>query len=126
MVLYAVFKYGALWLQSYFSSANIGIVPLVGMSLRAIDPATIVTATIMGQQAGLEVDLEGSISTTLLEAHALAGGNVTAVVRAIIAADRAGIDLDFRRAAAIPGIGYCKPQSTRSLNPFYATCPGAC
>ena len=35
-----------------------------------------------------------------LEAHFLAGGNVERVVRALIAADRAGIALDFRTAAA--------------------------
>ena len=66
LLLFAVVKYGSLWLQSYFSSANMGIVPLVRMSLRAVKPSTIVTAKVMGQQAGLGIDREGSISTSLL------------------------------------------------------------
>ena len=42
-----------------------------------------------------------SLSLNKLEAHYLAGGNVDRVVNALIAAQRAGIPLDFERACAI-------------------------
>ena len=42
-----------------------------------------------------------TISLNKLEAHFLAGGNVDRVVNALIAAQRAGIPLDFERACAI-------------------------
>jgi len=41
------------------------------------------------------------LNTDALEAHFLAGGNVVAVVHALIAADKASIELSFERAAAI-------------------------
>ena len=46
-------------------------------------------------KAGLE------IGSDPLEAHYLAGGSVDQVVLALIAADKAGISLDFNRACAI-------------------------
>ena len=46
-------------------------------------------------KAGMEMD------TAQLEAHFLAGGNVDRVIDALIAAERAGIELNFSRAAAI-------------------------
>jgi uncharacterized protein YqfA (UPF0365 family) len=41
------------------------------------------------------------MSTARCEAHFLAGGDAMGVLRTIIAAPRAGIELDFDRAAAI-------------------------
>ena len=41
------------------------------------------------------------ISTDQLEAHYLAGGRITNVVRAMIAADKARIDLQWETATAI-------------------------
>ncbi len=81
--------------------ADVSLMSLIGMSLRNVKPGLIVTAKIMGRQAGLNIDRQVGMSTARLEAHYLAGGNVMQVVRAIIAADRAGIDLDFDRAAAV-------------------------
>ena len=93
--------YGALWLQAYMSGADVSAISLIGMILRQVKPRMIVTAKIMGRQAGLNIDRHHGMSTARLEAHFLAGGDVTRVLHAIIAANRAGIDLDFDRAAAI-------------------------
>jgi uncharacterized protein YqfA (UPF0365 family) len=41
------------------------------------------------------------IERDMLEAHYLAGGNVDRVIRALISADKANIELDFRAATAI-------------------------
>lgn len=124
LLLFGLVKYGSLWFQAYFSDANIGIVSLIGMSLRAVNPSTIVTAKVMGKQAGLDIDLHGSMSTALLEAHALSGGDVMAVLRAIVAAHRAGIDLDFDRAAAIDLAGRSVLDAVRtSISPMVISCP---
>src|SRR4029078_3301982 len=55
----------------------------------------------MAAQAGLDINRRTGISTQRLEAHYLAGGNVTNVILAIIADHRAGIPLDSDRAGAI-------------------------
>jgi hypothetical protein len=59
-----------------------------------------------------------------LEAHYLAGGNVHRVVNALIAADRANIPLDFRRAAAIDLAGRDVLDAVQtSVNPKVIDCP---
>ena len=65
------------------------------MRLRRIPPVQIVLPKIKAVKAGLE------ITTDILEAHYLAGGNVDNVVNALIAAEKAEIPLGFDKAAAI-------------------------
>ena len=95
-----VIRHGKLWLRAYMSSADVGFWSLVGMGFRQVDAAMVVDAKVMAAQAALDIEEDG-ITTPRLEAHCLAGGNVPRVMRAIIAAQRAEIDLDFDRAAAI-------------------------
>jgi uncharacterized protein YqfA (UPF0365 family) len=90
-----IMRYLGLWIRSIATRAGIGIIDLVGMSLRKVSPNVIVSTKIMAVQAGIPVQ------TRDLESHYLAGGNAPKVVRALIAADRANIDLDFKTAAAI-------------------------
>ena len=90
-----VFKYFNLWLQCITTGAKIGFIDLVAMSLRKISARVIVQSKIAAVQAGLD------IPTRELEAHYLAGGHVTHVVRAMIAADRANLPLDLRVATGI-------------------------
>ncbi len=71
------------------------------MYFRQVKASIIVNAKIMAAQAGLDITSRNGITTQRLEAHYLAGGNVMKVIQAIIAAQRAGIDLDFDRASAI-------------------------
>ena len=119
-----VFKYGALWLQAYMSSADVKIMSLIGMTLRGIDPSMIVRAKIMSVQAALNVDGDQGISTASLESHALAGGDVMLVLRSIVAADRAGIDLNFDRAATIDLAGRDVLAAVRtSVSPRVIDCP---
>ena len=101
VVAIVFFIYGKLWFQAYMSGADIAIVSLIGMSFRQVNSRVIVNAKIMAAQAGLDIGRQVGVSTARLEAHYLAGGNVMGVIHAIIAANRAGIDLDFDRAAAI-------------------------
>ena len=68
---------------------------LVGMRLRKVPPAMIVTPLITAHKAGIPV------TASQLEAHYLAGGHVQKVVQALISADKANIPLTFERATAI-------------------------
>ena len=83
------------WIRALASGARVSIGSLIGMKLRKVSPLIIVDARIMAVKAGLDV------STNDLETHYLAGGNVNKVVQALIAADKANIELVFKRAAAI-------------------------
>jgi uncharacterized protein YqfA (UPF0365 family) len=90
-----ILKFARLWLQAYFSRANVTLAELIGMWLRKVDSRTIVLSKITAVQAGL------TVTTRDLESHYLAGGRVPNVVRALIAANRANIDLTFKTATAI-------------------------
>ncbi len=85
-----------LWIAARAAGVRIRIVSdLVGMRLRRVNPNVIVNGQVSATKAGL------TVVTPDLEAHYLAGGNVLRVVNALIAADKAKIDLNFQRAAAI-------------------------
>lgn len=124
VVIVVAFRYGALWFQAYMSGADVSILSLIGMSFRQVKSNVIITAKIMGAQAGLNIQRRTGMSTARLEAHYLAGGNVTNVIRAIIAAHRARIDLDFDRAAAIDLAGRDVLDAVRtSVYPKVIDCP---
>jgi uncharacterized protein YqfA (UPF0365 family) len=84
-----------LWIAAWASGAYVGLTTLIGMRLRRVPPGVIVTGRISSAKAGLNLSIND------LEAHYLAGGNVTRVVNALISADKANIPLPFKRAAAI-------------------------
>jgi len=119
-MLLLIFNYGQLWFQSYWSKAPVTFLELLGMSLRQVNARTIVQAQIMATQAGLGRE----ISARRLEAHSLAGGDVPRVIRALIAAQRADIDLDFDRACAIDLAGRDVLDAVQtSVNPKVIDCP---
>lgn len=123
-ILIAFFAYGKLWLQAYFARADVSLLSLIGMGFRQVRPVVIVTAKIMAAQAGLEISRRSGISTSRLEAHYLAGGDIMKVINAIIAAQRAGIDLDFDRAAAIDLAGRDVLDAVKtSVYPKVIDCP---
>ena len=88
-------QYVQLWLQAWLSGAPVSLLDLIMMRLRKVNPSLIVLNRISAKKTGLE------ISTQSMEAHFLAGGRVTNVVRAMIAAEKAGIELPWDRAVAI-------------------------
>ena len=87
---------GSLWFRAFMSGAGIGPLQMVVMKLKKVNPQLIVDTRIMSVQAGLD-----DITTNAMESHYLAGGNVPLVIRALIAADRAHIELDWKTASAI-------------------------
>ncbi|MBI2923694.1 MAG: flotillin-like protein FloA [Planctomycetes bacterium] len=90
-----VANFGLLYVQAFLSGAHVSIVDLIGMRLRKVDPRMIVINRITAVKAGLPIE------TNKLEAHCLAGGRVERVVKALIAASKAGIALTWDRATAI-------------------------
>ncbi|MEY3459428.1 MAG: hypothetical protein RL215_2585, partial [Planctomycetota bacterium] len=91
-------RFASLWFQSLSTRAGIGLWSMILMSLRRVNPADIVRSRMMAVQAGL---LEKyPLPTRSLEAHCLAGGDVKKVIRALIVADKASIELDWNTAQA--------------------------
>lgn len=84
-----------LWVTAYFSGVKVSIGTLIGMRLRQVIPHQVIRPMIKATKAGLALRIDE------LEAHYLAGGNINAVIDALIAAQRADIDLEFEQAAAI-------------------------
>ncbi|MAG58072.1 MAG: hypothetical protein CMJ83_17435 [Planctomycetes bacterium] len=118
IIVIFLMKYLNLYVRALFSRANISLFELVGMSFRKVNANLIVTTKVKMVQSGL------TITTRELEAHYLAGGNVPAVVNALIAADRAGIDLPFNTAAAIDLAGRDVVEAIRtSVDPKVIDCP---
>jgi len=111
-------KFFRLWLQAKLSRADVKFSELIGMWLRRVDTRTIVISKITAVQAGLE------LTTNDLESHYLAGGHVPNVVRALIAANRANIELTLKTATAIDLAGRDILEAVQtSVNPKVIDCP---
>lgn len=123
LILFAVFaRYFSLWIQCKVTGAGISLLNLVMMSIRRVNPTVIVRSKIMAVQAGLTESYP--ISTQALEAHYLAGGNVPNVIRALIAAHRASLDMDWMVAQAIDLAGRDVLDAVRtSVYPKVIDCP---
>ena len=123
LVFLAVFtRYFRLWIQSASTGAGIGIFDLLRMTFRKVNPAIMVRSKIMAVQAGLGDDT--GITVKALEAHYLAGGNVPLVIRSIIAANKARIELSFKRATAIDLAGRNILEAVQtSVYPIVIDCP---
>lgn len=119
LLLIVTFHFFGIWMQAWASGAHISIFTLFFMSLRKIPPALIVRAYIQLRKAGID-----TINSNDLESHHMAGGDILKVVNALIAADKAGLGLDFKRAAAIDLAGRDVFEAVRtSVNPRVIDCP---
>src|SRR2546430_9380971 len=90
-----LFNFFGIWLRARIANAPVGMGKMIGMRLRRVPVGLIVDNRITAVKAGIEVPSDP------LEAHYLAGGDVTQGILALIAADKAGTSLDFNRACAI-------------------------
>jgi uncharacterized protein YqfA (UPF0365 family) len=110
-----------LWIQTGVSIGwgNVGMIKLVIMRIRKIPPKLIADGIINLHRAGLDI-----IASEELETHFLAGGNVKNVIDALIAADKASIDLDFKTATAIDLAGRDVKEAVQtSVYPKVIDCP---
>jgi len=121
IILFFIFLYFVpvnLWITAIFSGVRVGLLELVAMRIRKVPPSVIVNSLITANKAGLPV------TSTDLETHFLAGGNVPNVIRALISADKANIDLKFKQAAAIDLAGREVFEAVQiSVNPKVITTP---
>ena len=119
VILSIVGKFLSLWFQAIVSGTPIPLLNIIGMSLRKIPPRVIVNSRINLFKAGLK-----DITVSDLETHYLAGGHVPEVTVAMIAADKANIPLDWRRATAIDLAGRdLRDAVATSVNPKVIDCP---
>ena len=118
IILAIVMRFIKLWAQAYFADAGVRMIELFGMAMRKVDPQVIVMGKIRAIQAGLNV------TTKDLESHYLSGGHVASVITALIAANRANIDLSWMTATAIDLAGRDILDAVQtSVNPKVIDCP---
>ena len=112
IVLFFRFVPVGLWISCLAANVRVSIFSLIGMRLRRVAPAAIMLPLVKARKAGLDM------SVNQLEAHYLAGGHVNDVVNALIASERAGIELHFEKAAAIDLAGRDVLEAVKmSVNP---------
>ena len=95
IIIGIMWRFLGLYIRAWISGAHVGLLELVGMSLRRVNPVAIVNARIQATRAGLD------ISTPEMENHVLAGGDVVRVINAMIAANKANIELPWKTSTAI-------------------------
>jgi uncharacterized protein YqfA (UPF0365 family) len=101
-----------LWFTALLSGVRISLLQLVFMRWRKVPPQVIVRSMISATKAGLKPVRDE------LEAHYLAGGNVVSVINALISADKANIELEFKTATAIDLAGRDVLEAVQmSVNP---------
>ncbi len=84
-----------LWLLAFLSGCPVGMLHLIGMRFRKVDPKVIVLSRIRLHKAGIKR------SAGDLEVHSLAGGRVGHVVQALVVAKRNGQQMSWESACAV-------------------------
>tara|TARA_R110002072_G_scaffold42064_12_gene118077 strand:- start:10652 stop:11641 length:990 start_codon:yes stop_codon:yes gene_type:complete len=108
-----------LWFQAVMSKAGVSLLSIIAMRFRKVNPAVIVNNKIRLVKAGII-----TVDTDQLENHYLAGGNVTNVVSALIAASNANIELQWGIGTAIDLAGRDILDAVNtSVNPKVIDCP---
>ena len=113
--------FGRLYIKALSSGCRTKVSVFIGMWLRQVKPDIIIDSLIMATKAGLT-----DTKLNKLEAHYLAKGNVRRVCQALVAANKAGIPLNFDQAAAIDLAGRDVFEAVRtSVQPKVIDCPNA-
>ncbi len=109
----------SLWITAQFSGVSINLLELVFMRFRKVPPSLIVNSMITATKAGIK-----DVNTGLMETHYLAHGNLTAVIKALIVADKANLNLTFKQATAIDLAGRDVLQAVQvSVTPYVVVVP---
>ena len=83
------------WFVALVSGAHVSMGRLIGMRLRRVKVAPIVSAYIQAKKAGIDIDIVD------LETHYMAGGDIEKVIVALISAHSAKLPLSVDQAKAI-------------------------
>jgi uncharacterized protein YqfA (UPF0365 family) len=117
-----VLNFFSVWIRALFSGARVTFTELIALRLRNVPVGLVVDNRITAVKSGLAVTIDD------LSTHYLAGGSIEMVVLALIAAQKAGIHLEFDRACAIDlatkGTGKTVLEAVKtSVNPKVIDCP---
>ncbi|MEO9850290.1 MAG: flotillin-like protein FloA [Reichenbachiella sp.] len=108
-----------LWVTAIFSGIKVNLLELVMMRLRRVPPGLIVNSMILATKAGIK-----DVTLQLLETHYLAKGNLLSVIKALIVADKANLEMSFKQAAAIDLAGRNVLDAIHiSVNPYMIIVP---
>jgi uncharacterized protein YqfA (UPF0365 family) len=116
------FNFLGIWIRARVAGAPVSMLTMIAMRLRGVPVAQVVDARITSTKAGV------SLETDPIEAHYLSGGDVNNVILSLIAANKAGIPLDWNRACAIDlatkGTSKTVLEAVKaSINPKVIDCP---
>jgi len=122
IIFVVLINFFSIWIRALFSGARVTYTELIALRLRTLPVGMVVDTRITAVKSGLDISIDD------LSTHYLAGGNIEMVVQALIAAQKAGIRLDFDRACAIDlatkGTGKTVIEAVRtSVNPKVIDCP---
>jgi uncharacterized protein YqfA (UPF0365 family) len=108
-----------LWITAVFSGVQVNLTDLIFMRFRRVPPGLIVKSLILATKAGIP-----DITTQKLETHFLAHGNLVNVIKALIVADKANLDMNYQQATAIDLAGRDVLQAVQvSVNPYIIMVP---
>jgi uncharacterized protein YqfA (UPF0365 family) len=115
-----VISFFGLYIRALVSGARVSFIDLIGMRLRKVNPELIINSRIQASRAGLH------ISQAEMESHVLARGDLLRVVNAMVAANKANIDLGWDNARAIDLAGRDILEAVQtSVNPKVIDVPSA-
>ena len=123
LIAFAVFfSFFNTWLKARLNGAPVSVLNLLGMRLGGVPYNLVVDARITAVKAGIP------LVTDEIAAHYLAGGNVVPTVQALVAAQKAGIALNWKHACAIDlatkGSNKSVVEAVRtSVDPKVIDCP---
>ncbi|UII20992.1 flotillin-like protein FloA [Fulvivirga ligni] len=108
-----------LWITATFSGVKVNLFDMVFMRFRKVPPKLIVRSLILATKAGIK-----DVTTSQLETHYLAHGNLENVIKALIVADKANLEMNFKQAAAIDLAGRDVLQAVQvSVTPYIIVVP---
>ncbi len=124
VVFFVVVSFINTWLKAMLAGAPVGMLTLIAMRLRGVPYGMIVDSRIMAVKAGLDLTINQ------LEEHYLAEGHLIPTIQALIASEKAGMDLSWKQACAIDlatkGTAKTVVEAVRtSINPKVIDCPSA-
>lgn len=109
----------SLWISAVFSGVRVNLMDLVFMRIRKVPPTLIVKSLILASKAGIK-----DVDTNLLETHYLANGNIVNVIKALIVADKANLNLSYKQATAIDLAGRNVLEAVQvSVTPYIIIVP---
>lgn len=108
-----------LWITAVFSGVHVNLFDLVFMRFRKVPPGLIVKSLILATKAGIK-----DVDSQQLETHYLAQGNLEKVIKALIVADKANLNMNFKQATAIDLAGRDVLQAVQvSVKPYIIVVP---